>query len=121
MDTKQRKDFTAIRERGFRREDDYLPDIGPPAAVQPLGAPETITVDPPAHQGVQQTNRTPARQPREKWSLQAPSTWVPTRSRPLTRSVQARRQADRERAMGRETATREGPRGTRGSSRTEDR
>ena len=39
----------------------------------------------------------------------------------LTRSVQARRQADRERAMGRETATREGPRGTRGSSRTEDR
>ena len=74
VDTKQRKDFTAIRERGFRREDDYLPDIGPPAAVQPLGAPETITVDPPAHQGVQQTNRTPARQPREKWSLQAPST-----------------------------------------------
>ena len=110
VDTRQRKDFTAIRERGFRRKDDYLPDIGPAAAAQPPGEPETITADPPAHQGVQQAYRTPARQPREKWILQAPSTWVPTRSRPLTRSVQARRQADRERAMGREAVTREGPR-----------
>ena len=98
-----------------------LPDIGPPAAAavaQPIGAPETITADPPAHQGVQQANRTPARQPREKWSLQAPSTWVPTRSRPLTRSIQARRQADRERAIGGEAVVGEGRRETRGSSRT---
>ena len=111
VDTVPRKDFTAIRERGFRREDDYLPDIGPPAAVQPQDAP----ADTPAAQGVQQAPRTPARQPvREQWSLQAPSTWAPVaRSRPLTRSVQARRQADRARVRGGEAGTRRGTGGDR--------
>ena len=31
LDTEPRRDFTALKKRGIRREDDYLPDIRPQA------------------------------------------------------------------------------------------
>lgn len=118
VDTVPRKDFTAIRERGFRRLDDYLPDIGPPAAGQ-ADQPEAVRGDPPPAPQVQQgVPRKPARQPvREQWSFQAPRTWAPpAQSRPLTRAVSARRHADRARVRGPdrgETGTRRGSVGDR--------
>lgn len=102
VDTVPRRDFTAIRQRGFRRDDDYLPDIGPPAAgqaSQPQAFPGSTPPAPLVHHGAP---RAPARQTvREQWSFQAPHTWAPqAQPRPLTRSVSARRQADRARVRG---------------------
>ena len=102
VDTVPRRDFTAIRQRGFRRDDDYLLDIGPPAAgqaSQPQAFPGSTPPAPLVHHGAP---RAPARQTvREQWNFQAPHTWAPqAQPRPLTRSVSARRQADRARVRG---------------------
>ena len=103
VDTEPRRDFTALKQRGIRREDDYLPDIGPPGLTPPSTVVSTsapaVTPDSPDRLD---PNRAAARQPvREGWSFDAPATWTPpARSRPLTRSTTARREAVRATARG---------------------
>lgn len=58
VDTVPRRDFTAIRQRGFRRDDDYLLDIGPPAAgqaSQPQAVPGSTPPAPLLHHGAPST------------------------------------------------------------------
>ena len=115
VNTVPRKDYTAIRERGFRRQEDYLPDIGPPTAGVTSQPPAIPDSPPPARPVQQRAARTPARQPvRERWSFQAPRTWAPpTQARPLTRAVSARRQADRAWIKKGQAGTRSGSAGDR--------
>ena len=97
VDTEPRRDFTALRQRGIRREDDYLPDIGPPGLTPPSTAVATPAPDSPDR--LDPNNRAAVRRPvREGWSFDAPATWTPpARSRPLTRATTARREAVRAR------------------------
>ena len=100
VNTSPRLDYTEIRQKLARRRDqDYYPDIGAPReqsrpvtsqATQP-GRPDTPGV--PAF-------RTPARHPpREAWSFHPPQVWPRKVTRTVTRSVSARRMAERERVM----------------------